>query len=779
MPLTLPNLDDRRWTDLVEDGIAQIPRYAPEWTDYNLHDPGITFIDLYAWLAEMTNYRLNRVPPRHRLKFLELLGYKLHGPLPGYTFLSFAPPAMTLPFTLPAGVEFEGTNPDGLAVPFRTLRPVTVSVANIVAIQVDSGDGTLVNHSQDYVDHFAIEPFGAIPQAGAAFYIGFDALTPGEPVALGLRFAGPGNDWHERRSILEESIAEAEWCAPVRTRLECPSAEMLIRSAVLPAHQSVTSSWEVHTTTGWTALTPVQAPQSAAQGQVSDDTRSLTLDGIVEINVPAAVLAIALGSVTRSLFYIRCRMAGGAYDAVPTLSDLAVNAAPAEQSTIATETLLIRSGVVPTGPAPAVGSQSTLLFTVNVQNEIQSLSFGSVNGVPATIWAYSAPSVSTAGQISFDLVLSGIGTGLPNQQVSLLQAPVDVRKLELYTISAGHAQRWTLQMDFDASTRTSYEFVIDPTAGTVSFGTGERGRVPEANAQILVRYHATTASAGDVAEQVVNRARTSVINTALLTTIPSPTRTLLNSITSNRLAVTGSADAETLDYGLGVAVQQLHAHERLLNLAQQNKSTTLDQIPAASVLALTAPTNGVNLIDLERLAMTVPGTRVSRAHAWSSLHPDFPCIQATGIVTVIVVPFLPAGKPVPTDGLINTVWRYLNRRRMICTVLKVAGPEYAEITITASIKVRTGASAGKVHDRIVAALDNFLDPLIGGPNSLGWPFGRSVFNSEVLALIENVRGVDYVASMSMEADSSGAQCGDIALCPTALVTSGAHQIEVS
>jgi hypothetical protein len=42
MPIPLPNLDDRRWADLVEEGRALIPLYASEdWTDHNVHDPGI------------------------------------------------------------------------------------------------------------------------------------------------------------------------------------------------------------------------------------------------------------------------------------------------------------------------------------------------------------------------------------------------------------------------------------------------------------------------------------------------------------------------------------------------------------------------------------------------------------------------------------------------------------------------------------------------------------------------------------------------------------------
>src|ERR1044071_5129365 len=73
MPITLPNLDDRRYADLVEEARSLIPTYAPEWTDHNESDPGITLIELFAYLSEMLIYRLNRVTDATRYAFLKLL----------------------------------------------------------------------------------------------------------------------------------------------------------------------------------------------------------------------------------------------------------------------------------------------------------------------------------------------------------------------------------------------------------------------------------------------------------------------------------------------------------------------------------------------------------------------------------------------------------------------------------------------------------------------------------------------------------------------------------
>jgi hypothetical protein len=73
MPLTVPNLDDRTYTDLVAEALAMLPRYAPEWTNYNPSDPGITLIELLAYFTEMLIYRLNRVTRETKIKFLHLL----------------------------------------------------------------------------------------------------------------------------------------------------------------------------------------------------------------------------------------------------------------------------------------------------------------------------------------------------------------------------------------------------------------------------------------------------------------------------------------------------------------------------------------------------------------------------------------------------------------------------------------------------------------------------------------------------------------------------------
>jgi hypothetical protein len=84
MPLSLPNLDDRRYKDLVEEALALIPSRGPGWTNHNPSDPGITLVELFAYLTEMMVYRVNRITDDNIRAFLRLVNgpkWQQRGPL--------------------------------------------------------------------------------------------------------------------------------------------------------------------------------------------------------------------------------------------------------------------------------------------------------------------------------------------------------------------------------------------------------------------------------------------------------------------------------------------------------------------------------------------------------------------------------------------------------------------------------------------------------------------------------------------------------------------------
>ena len=78
--LPAPNLDDRTFQGLVDDANRLVHRRCPEWSDHNISDPGVTLIEAFAMMVDQLIYRLNRVPDRNYIKFLELLGVELRPP---------------------------------------------------------------------------------------------------------------------------------------------------------------------------------------------------------------------------------------------------------------------------------------------------------------------------------------------------------------------------------------------------------------------------------------------------------------------------------------------------------------------------------------------------------------------------------------------------------------------------------------------------------------------------------------------------------------------------
>ncbi|HLK01353.1 MAG TPA: hypothetical protein VKU39_15795 [Streptosporangiaceae bacterium] len=73
MPIPLPNLDDRDYADLTAQAQALLPALDQTWTNYNPSDPGVTLVELFAWLTEMLLFQVNQVPPASTETFLRLL----------------------------------------------------------------------------------------------------------------------------------------------------------------------------------------------------------------------------------------------------------------------------------------------------------------------------------------------------------------------------------------------------------------------------------------------------------------------------------------------------------------------------------------------------------------------------------------------------------------------------------------------------------------------------------------------------------------------------------
>src|SRR3954470_129758 len=89
MTLPAPNLDDRRFQDLVDDAKRMVQQRCPEWTDHNVSDPGVTLIETFAFMVDALLYRLHRVPARPSVAYPALLGVTLHPPTSAMSDLTF------------------------------------------------------------------------------------------------------------------------------------------------------------------------------------------------------------------------------------------------------------------------------------------------------------------------------------------------------------------------------------------------------------------------------------------------------------------------------------------------------------------------------------------------------------------------------------------------------------------------------------------------------------------------------------------------------------------
>src|SRR5580704_16053294 len=326
MPLPNIQLDDRTFETLVADAKRRIPGYTPEWTDFNDSDPGITLVQLFAWLEEMILYRLNKVPDKNFIEFLKLIGIELNPPMPATGELTFhlsspgptSPPGSppnteALVVLVPQGTEISTTQPDADGpIIFETDQPISVVGATLIALQSFDGAKYTVVSQSNAIDGQYFYPFGPQPQAQAAFYLGFDRSFPTN--------AGP------------YMLTVHAYTADLIEEGQGLSADLT--SSTPP----VVAVWEYSSGigSGWQPLNPS-----------SDTTACLTSNGTVTFAGPVNPAAIQLGLLRNpgdpALFWLRYRIEsvlGSGYEVPPRLEDVLINTVTATNVVTITDEIL-------------------------------------------------------------------------------------------------------------------------------------------------------------------------------------------------------------------------------------------------------------------------------------------------------------------------------------------------------------------------------------------------------------------------------------------------------
>jgi phage-related baseplate assembly protein len=130
-----------------------------------------------------------------------------------------------------------------------------------------------------------------------------------------------------------------------------------------------------------------------------------------------------------------------------------------------------------------------------------------------------------------------------------------------------------------------------------------------------------------------------------------------------------------------------------------------------------------------------------------------PCLPALGSITVVIVPGCANPLPEPGPDMLRAVERYLDRRRALTTELHVIGPSFITVAVRATLHAGIEADGRGLITAAQSRLNTFLDPLLGGAAGQGWPFGRDVYQSEVMALLNAIPGVNFVDEVGLVIDS--------------------------
>ena len=198
--------------------------------------------------------------------------------------------------------------------------------------------------------------------------------------------------------------------------------------------------------------------------------------------------------------------------------------------------------------------------------------------------------------------------------------------------------------------------------------------------------------------------------------------------------------------------------------------------------------------DYEELARTTPGVAIKRAHAAVGFHPDHPCTTVPGAVTVFVVPDAPREEvdeewvesalvvaPVPDPGALRAVRTRLETARLVTSEVFVRSPRYRPVALTVTVEGDL-ADPITIREQITERLQHFLDPLIGGDEKQGWPFGEPLRPSVLLRESQRALGeAGEVLSVSitlLDTDAAAEDCSDVSIGEHELVTLCAVNVQL-
>lgn len=721
MPLQVPQLDDRTFAQLVAEAKARIPVHTPEWTNFNDSDPGMTLVQLFAFMTENLLYRSNRIPEANRLKFLTLLGIGLQPATPGRGLVQFnADRGPLQAHPLDAGLEVRAGK-----TPFRTrtalcILPVSAAV--------------FYKQPQTELDEDAQSQYAEIYQTfleGANDTLEFYRSAPLPPPEIGKPM--PRVDL--QADTIDRSLWMALLAAPnvdpatVRAKL----ANQTLALGIYPTNECAGKDLEPLAAEPQVMADPGLVFEIAAPDPkdlnllpapryerlpVEYAENVLEMPGIVQVQLPALEV---LNSVTKWNFD---PIEEGTLDYPPLLEDK-------ELAKRLVTWLRIRL------PLPAdtstKGAQAQLSWVgVNAARVVQSIvvereRLGTGNGAPDQAFKVAnTPVVVEAPSEPQLRVTAAVGPGFT---------------LEVET-DADVWQAWQQTDDLYAAAPEARVYALDPEAGVVSFGSGLRGMRPPLGRGIRATYEYGGGLDGKVAIDAISKAPT----------LPGGYKV------SNPVPTWGAAPGESVAMGQKNIARTLKHRDRLVTISDFKD--------------ITLRTPGIDIGRVEVLPLFNP-----EAFTVGDVAPK------PGVVTVMVAPaVLPVQEePPPPDRLfLNAVCEWLGPRRLVTTQVFVRSPQYIQVWVTVGIVTMPGYLRSLVYRDVKAAIREYLSPLVGGPpvtgaadpeaacsdvnplpeicpvrRGTGWPLGMEVRAHDLEAVAVRVEGVRYVDSVRLGVKDGG------------------------
>lgn len=687
------NLDDRRYQDLVEECILRIPRYCPEWTNHNAADPGITLIEMFAWLTDQMLLRFNQVPRRNYITFLELLGIRLQPPAPAHTDITFyltrAQSAEEHIPDIPEGTEVATERTESQeAIVFSTNHDLPIGVPRLCYFLTADTADTQEEHRQDFHNHFSQWnqdedgrwwgreqfAFQERPQPGNCFYLG---LSPNEPLQ--------GN-------VLKLTIEGK------------PAASTGINPNRPPRR------WEAWDGKSW---------QPVLWHETHDETRGFSFDAPgrhdhllqkkadVMLHLPLEFPAKTLGDYHAC--WVRClyqpssssTAANGQtvrdemeydYSRAPEFTGLSVRAiggtVPASQCQRIDDELLGES----TGkPGQTFKLQTGSILPCHPEREHILVE---PPGEPPQIWqevSDFADSGPSDRHYTLDAVTGQIQFGPLIREPSKLRADVQVRR-QVQLNSAQLTQHPVYNVE---SLERQYGAV--PPRGAIirmssyRTGGGQKGNVQKE--EICIRK-----SAVPYVKQVINYQ-----------------------------VARGGADAESLDEAVIRVPHWLRTRNRAVT-PEDFETLTRQASSAVARTFCSGQPSAEGMVEV----FVVPRIETDETTQLQGLAPHQ----------------LRLSEPMEAEIL-----NYLKPRQLLGIGIKLREPEYTGVSVQVEVGLdphyETPLARQQIVRDLLTQLYRFLNPLIGGLNGQGWSMGLPVYKSDIVSLVQKTAGVRYLGTVQL------------------------------